>query len=364
MSTFALMAGGTGGHLFPAMALAQELRRRGHDIHLVTDERVTRYGADFPATETHVVPAATPSIRHPVKFAKAGITILGGVAKAMGIMRRIEPDAVVGFGGYPCFPPFLAASLMGIPGVLHEQNAVLGRANRALARFADVLAMSFTQTAHTEKFRLNKVLTGNPVRDRVVRAADAAYPALTEGATIQLLVFGGSQGARVFSDLVPAAIALLEEPLRRRLNVVQQCREEDLERVTEAYRAARVNVELATFFDDLPERIANAHLVLGRAGASTVAALGVLGRPAILVPLPGSLDQDQRANALVMEGAGGAWLADQATLSPQSLATQLHDLLNAPDTLIAAAQAARAVGVADAVTRLADLVEQTAKGPK
>ena len=156
---------------------------------------------------------------------------------------------------------------MGIPGVLHEQNAVLGRANRALARFADVLAMSFTQTAHTEKFRLNKVLTGNPVRDRVVRAADAAYPVLTEGTTIQLLVFGGSQGARVFSDLVPAAIALLEEPLRRRLNVVQQCREEDLERVTEAYRAARVNVELATFFDDLPERIANAHLVLGRAGA-------------------------------------------------------------------------------------------------
>lgn len=362
MSTFALMAGGTGGHLFPAMALAQELRRRGHEIHLVTDERVTSYGADFPATATHVVPAATPSIRNPIKFLRAGFTILGGVGSAMRVLKRIEPDAVVGFGGYPCFPPFLAASLLRIPGVLHEQNAVMGRANRALARFASVLAMSFAETNHADGFKLKKVLTGNPVRDRVRAVAGTPYPALVENGSVDLLVFGGSQGAKVFSDLVPEAIALLDEPLRRRLNVVQQCREEDLERVTDAYRTARVNVELATFFSDLPERIAKSHLVIGRAGASTVAELGVLGRPAILVPLPGSLDQDQRANAMVMERAGGAWLADQATLSPQSLASQLHELLNAPDRLTAAADAARKVGVADAVERLADLVEQTAKG--
>lgn len=362
MSTFALMAGGTGGHLFPAMALAQELRRRGHDIHLVTDERVTHYGAEFPATAVHVVPAATPSIRHPVKFVKAAFVILGGLGKARAVLRKINPDAVVGFGGYPCFPPFLAASLLGMTGVLHEQNAVLGRANRALARFAKVLAMSFAETAHAERFGLKKVLVGNPVRDRVRAVAGTDYPALTGEGPINLLVFGGSQGARAFSDIVPAAIALLDDKLRRRLSVTQQCREEDLERVAEVYRAARVNVELAAFFTDLPERIAASHLVIGRAGASTVAELGVLGRPAILVPLPGSLDQDQRANALVMERAGGAWVADQATLSPQSLATELEALFQSPDRLAAAAAAAKAAGVPDAVERLADLVEQTAKG--
>ena len=364
MSTFALMAGGTGGHLFPAMALAQELRRRGHEIHLVTEERVTHYGAEFPATAIHVVPAATPSIRNPVKFAKAAWVILGGVGKARKVLGEIRPDAVVGFGGYPCFPPFLAAATMGIPGILHEQNAVLGRANRALARFAKVLAMSFAETAHAEKFRLEKVLVGNPVRDRVRAVAGTGYPALSADGAVNLLVFGGSQGARAFSDIVPAAIALLDETLRRRLNVTQQCREEDLDRVAEIYRAARVNVELASFFTDLPERIAANHLVIGRAGASTVAELGVLGRPAILVPLPGSLDQDQRANAFVMERAGGAWVAEQATLSPQSLATELADLILAPDRLAAAAAAALTVGVPDAVERLADLVEQTAKGPK
>ncbi|HWJ87910.1 MAG TPA: undecaprenyldiphospho-muramoylpentapeptide beta-N-acetylglucosaminyltransferase [Pelagibacterium sp.] len=362
MSTFALMAGGTGGHLFPAMALAEELRRRGHDIHLLTDERVTGYGAEFPATAVHVIPAATPSIRNPVRFAKAGFTILGGVSTAMGVLRRIRPDAVVGFGGYPCFPPFLAAALLRIPGILHEQNAVMGRANRALARFARVLALSFPQTAYADRFRLEKVVTGNPVRDRVREVAGAPYPALEPDGPINILVFGGSQGAKAFSDIVPAAMALLDEPLRRRINITQQCRQEDLDRVADAYRGARINVELAAFFADLPERIAKSHLVIGRAGASTVAELGVLGRPAILVPLPGSLDQDQKANALVMEKAGGAWVADQATLSPQSLATQLHELLNAPDRLARAADAARSAGIANAVERLADLVERTAKG--
>lgn len=362
MSKFALMAGGTGGHLFPALALAQELNRRGHEIHLVTDKRVTRYGGAFPAREIHVVPAATPSIHNPVKFVKAGMTIMGGISRAWGILRRMDPDAVVGFGGYPCFPPFLAASLLGVPGVLHEQNAVLGRANRALARFADTLAMSFAETEHAQRYRLKKVVTGNPVRDRVIAAADTPYAPIDPRGEARLLVFGGSQGARVFSDLVPEAIALIDEPLRRRLVVTQQAREEDLERVTDRYRSARVNVELAAFFEDLPERIARSHLVIGRAGASTVAELTVIGRPAILVPLPGSLDQDQRANALFVEKAGGAWLADQATLSPQSLATQLHDLLSAPERLATAAQSAKAIGMPDAVSRLADLAEQAAKG--
>lgn len=362
MSTIALMAGGTGGHLFPALALAQELGRRGHEVHLITDERVTHYGQDFPARAVHVVPAATPSIRNPIKFIKAGTVIVAGIGNAWRVLRRIEPEVVVGFGGYPCFPPFMAAALMGIPGILHEQNAVLGRANRALARFADTLAMSFETTRYADKFRLKKVVTGNPVRDRVRTVAGAPYPPLGPDDPVNILIFGGSQGARAFADILPPAIAALDPETRKRIAVTQQCRQEDLERVTEAYRSARVNVELAAFFEDLPERIARSHLVIGRSGASTVAELTVLGRPAILVPLPGSLDQDQRANATVLEDAGGGWLADQATLSPQSLATRIHDLVNDPETLRKAAMAAGSIGKPDAVERLAGLVEETIKG--
>ncbi|MCB1518518.1 MAG: undecaprenyldiphospho-muramoylpentapeptide beta-N-acetylglucosaminyltransferase [Hyphomicrobiaceae bacterium] len=361
MATFVLMAGGTGGHLFPAMALAQEFGRRGHVVHLATDERVRSYGKDFPAKKVHIIPAATPSLSNPIKFVGASFTILKGIGVAWGALRDIDPDAVVAFGGYPCFPPFLAASLMGIPGVLHEQNAVLGRANRALARFANALALHFDKTLHAEKFSGLREVTGNPVRDRVIAASGRTYPDLSDEGPIELLVFGGSQGARALSDLVPPAIAPLPEILRRRVRVTQQCREEDLERVTAIYRDAHVNVQLATFFDDLPERMAGSHLVISRSGASTVAELGVIGRPAILIPLPGSLDQDQRANATLFEQGGGGWLADQANLSPQSLASRLVELLAEPKTLINAADHAAQMGFPDAVKRLADLVERVAE---
>ncbi len=360
MKKFVLMAGGTGGHLFPAMALAQELIRRGHSIELMTDHRVENYGANFPAREIHIVPAATPSLKHPIKFITAVFKILGGIGLAFGRLGQIKPDAVIGFGGYPTFPPFLAANLRGIPGILHEQNAVLGRANRALARFADVLALSFGQTLHADGLRLETLVTGNPVRDRVRAVAGTPYPELGENGPIRLVVFGGSQGARVFSDLVPAAVALVPEAIRARLQIVQQCRAEDLDRVAEAYRLARVNVELAAFFDDLPERMANAHLVVGRSGASTIAELCVLGRPAIMVPLPGSIDGDQKNNALVVEAAGGGWIADQATLSPQSLGTRLTALLTDPQALPRAAEAARSLGQPRAVEKLADLAERLA----
>jgi len=360
MSTFVLMAGGTGGHLFPAMALAEELNRRGHEVHLATDERVGAYGGDFPAAQTHIVPAATPSLRNPLKFIKAGFVILGGILSAMRMLRAVRPDAVVAFGGYPSFPPFMAASLLGLPGILHEQNAVLGRANRALARFADVLALHFEDTRHADRFSLEKAVTGNPVRDRVKQAAEAAYPALDADGPVELLVFGGSQGARAFADLVPPAIAGLPETLRSRVRVTQQCRHEDLDRVTAAYAEAKVSVDLAAFFEDLPARMSRAHLVIGRSGASTVAELAVIGRPAILVPLPGSLDQDQRANATVFEAAGGGWMIDQADLTPDQLGTRLAGLLDAPETLKAAANRARAVGYPDAVARLADLAERQA----
>ncbi|WDR05329.1 undecaprenyldiphospho-muramoylpentapeptide beta-N-acetylglucosaminyltransferase [Devosia rhodophyticola] len=360
MSTFVLMAGGTGGHLFPAMALAQELRRRGHVVDLMTDHRVESYGADFPARRIHIVPAATPSLKNPIKFVGAGFKILGGIGVAIRKLREIKPDAVVGFGGYPTFPPFVAASLLGIPGVLHEQNAVLGRANRALGRFANRLALSFEKTAHANALRLEKVVTGNPVRDQVRAISNTPYPTPTDEGPLRLVVFGGSQGARVFSDIVPPAVTHLPENLRHRLQIVQQCRAEDLDRVAEIYRQARVNVELAAFFDNLPERIANAHLAVARSGASTIAELCVLGRPAIMVPLPGAIDADQKNNALVMETAGGGWIAEQASLSPLSLAIRLKNLLDDPATLLAAAKAAHSIGQPLAVEKLADLAIEMA----
>ena len=360
MKTFVLMAGGTGGHLFPAMALAQELIRRGHAVELMTDHRVESYGADFPARKIHIVPAATPSGANPLKMAKAALTILRGIADAHGKLGKVRPDAVVGFGGYPTFPPFIAASLRGIPGVLHEQNAVMGRANRALARFADRLALSFAKTRFADQRALEKVVTGNPVRDRVRAVAGAPYPALDETGPIRLVVFGGSQGARAISEIVPAAIALLPEHLRNRLQIVQQARAEDIDKVTKSYRQSRTNVQLASFFSDLPEQIAASHLVIGRSGASTIAELTVIGRPAILIPLPGSIDADQKNNALVMEEGGGGWVAEQATLSPQSLATRLEELFANPATLKRAAEAAHKLGQPQAVERLADLAEMLA----
>jgi UDP-N-acetylglucosamine--N-acetylmuramyl-(pentapeptide) pyrophosphoryl-undecaprenol N-acetylglucosamine transferase len=364
MSNFMLMAGGTGGHLFPAMALAQELRRRGHMIQLMTDHRVGSYGEGFPAREIHVVPSATPSVRNPLKFAGAAFTILGGIGVAWSKLGAIRPDAVVGFGGYPIFPPFLAARMSGIPGLLHEQNAVMGRANRALGRFATRLALSFERTQYADAFAGKTMLTGNPVRDRVRSVAGTPYPALSADHPISVVVVGGSQGARIFSDAVPPAIAALPEPIRQRLRLVQQVRPEDLDRVTEAYRQAHVSVELATFFNDLPERMAAAHLVITRAGASTVAELTVLGRPAILVPLPGSIDADQKNNALVMERAGAGWIMEQATVSPPSLATRLGALLGDPVTLTAAAAAAKSLGQPNAVEKLADLAEGLVRGKR
>ncbi len=364
MSIFVLMAGGTGGHLFPAMALAQELQRRGHVIDLMTDHRATSYGDQFPARDVHIVPSATPSVRNPLKFAGASLKIAGGVAVASGMLGRIRPDAVVGFGGYPVFPPFLAARIMRIPGILHEQNAVMGRANRALARFASRIALSFAQTQYADAFADKSVLTGNPIRDRVTIVASAHYPPLDATGTIRLVVFGGSQGARAFADFVPPAIAELPEGLRRRLQIVQQCRPEDLDRVTEAYRKAQVNVELQPFFTDLPERMAAAHLVIARSGASTVAELTVLGRPAILVPLPGSIDGDQKNNALVIDRAGGGWIVEQATISPPSLANRLASLFGDPAALRSAAAAAKSLGQPLAVGKLADLVEEVARRGK
>jgi UDP-N-acetylglucosamine--N-acetylmuramyl-(pentapeptide) pyrophosphoryl-undecaprenol N-acetylglucosamine transferase len=354
-----LAAGGTGGHLFPALALAQELKRRGIAVDLVTDMRADRYDAGFPARAIHRVPSASPTGKSPLALARALWSLGRGVAASLRLMRRARPSAVVGFGGYPCFPPLVAARLLGVPTALHEQNAVLGRANRSLARYVTAIATSFEHTKLLDaRTRRKARVTGNPVRDLVVDWSSQAYQPPHPGGPYALLVFGGSQGARFFADALPETIALVPERVRSRLVLVQQCREEDMGRVKESYWRSGVKAELATFFPNLPEQMAKAHLVVGRAGASTVAELTVMGRPAILVPLPHAIDNDQLQNALRLADAGAGWCLEQKNYSPEFLSEALTDLFTSPDRLAHAAAAAKALGRPQAVTHLADLVEE------
>ncbi len=358
-STVMLAAGGTAGHLFPAFALAQELARRSIAVELVTDMRGDKFGADFPARAIHQVPAATLKGRSPGAMAKTGLTLTRGVAAAFQLLGKVKPQAVIGFGGYPTFPPLMAARLRRIPTALHEQNAVLGRANAMLAKRVNAIATSFESVKGIDAALQKKVrFTGNPVRDAVIDWSQRAYSTPDAMGPLALLVFGGSQGARYFSEAVPPALERLPETLRRRLFIVQQCREEDLAKVEATYTAAGIRAKLATFFANLPEEMARAQLVVGRAGASTVAELTVMGRPSILVPLPHAIDNDQLANALRLDQAGGALCMEQKDLTPESLAEALARLLTNPAGLAAAASNAKALGRPDAVLRLADLVEE------
>jgi UDP-N-acetylglucosamine--N-acetylmuramyl-(pentapeptide) pyrophosphoryl-undecaprenol N-acetylglucosamine transferase len=277
------------------------------------------------------------------------------------VIRALKPDVVAGFGGYPTFPPMFAARLTGTPSILHEANGVMGRANRLLARGVTAIATSVPMDDLPPELAGKLVETGNPVREAVLNASEIFYtPPGLEG-PFRLLVFGGSQGARFFSDVLPPAVEKLSPDTRARLRIVQQCRPEDMERVQAAYDALGVAAECAPFFQDMPQRIAQAQLVICRSGASSVSELSVLGRPAILVPLPGAIDQDQAANAKVLEKAGGAWPIPQADLHPQRLASELERFMNAPEMLVEAARKARGVARPDAVRRLADLVEDIAQ---
>jgi UDP-N-acetylglucosamine--N-acetylmuramyl-(pentapeptide) pyrophosphoryl-undecaprenol N-acetylglucosamine transferase len=360
--TILISAGGTGGHLFPAESLAAELGRRGWTVDLATDERADKYGRAFPARDIHIIASQTIRGRSPVALAKTALALGRGILQAFRLIRRIRPAAVVGFGGYPTFPPLMAASLARVPAILHEQNAVMGRANVRLSERVKAIATSFPDVRMPEAARAKVIMTGNPVRSMVLKAAQIAYVPPEPDGTFKLLVFGGSQGARVFADLVPPAIAFLPGAYRRRLTLVQQVRAEDMTRLTEALVASGIAFDIAPFFVDLPERIALSHLVVCRSGASTVTELSVIGRPSILVPLPGALDQDQAANARVLERAGGAWPFAQKDLTPEILAVELARLMDDPASLTHAAEAARSCGRPDAVARLADVVEDVAGG--
>ncbi len=351
-------AGGTGGHLFPAEALALALSKRGVTVDLVTDERATRYG-DFTGRTTHIVPSATLAGPNPFHLAAALIKLCRGAAISMRLMKRMRPAAVVGFGGYPTLPPLFAATMRKIPAVIHEANGVLGRANRLLGHRVRAIATGFSGLlAHDPQLGPKVTHTGNPIRLAVVEAAKTPYP--DASGSLRILVFGGSQGARVMADVVPAAIELVPMALRARLSVTQQARDEDMARVRSAYERFGLAVEIEPFFRDLPARIAASHLVISRSGASTVAELAAIGRPAILVPLPHALDQDQRANAAMLERAGGAILMDQVRFTPGNVAAEIARLAAAPGTLAEMAAAAKAQGVLDAADRLADLVMRVA----
>jgi len=353
-----LAAGGTGGHLFPAAALANALVERGAEVELATDSRALKFGADFPARAVHAFPAATTTEAGALAKARASVTLGAGLAAAAVKLSRIRPRAVVGFGGYPTVPPLLAAWLLRIPTVLHEQNAVMGRANRFLSPRVSVVACGFPGLRGVDPSKTR--LTGNPVRPSVISAAAIPYPEHV-GRRLNLLVTGGSQGARVMADIVPAAIELMNPDERQWIRLTQQARGEDSARVAAACARMAFPVEIAEFFPDLPARMAGAHLIIGRAGASTVSELAVIGRASVLVPFPHALDQDQAANAAALARAGGATMVPQAEFTPEHLAAILRDALAAPAKLEAAAMAAKSIGVPDAAERLADLVLEVAQ---
>lgn len=354
-----LAAGGTGGHLFPAQALAEELARRGIAVDLATDMRGDRYGTGFPARAVHRLPSATLGSKSPLAMARTAMLLSRGLIASFKLLGELKPKVVVGFGGYPTFPPLKAAQLRGIPTLLHEQNAVLGRANRMLAKGVTGIATSFAATKYLlPDLAVKARLTGNPVRTAVIEASRRPYWKPQSNGRLALLVFGGSQGARFFSEAVPPALALLPMEMRHRLEVVQQARAEDAETVSAAYRASGITAEVSHFFADLPERMAKAQLVVARSGASTVAELTVIGRPSILVPLPHALDNDQLQNASRLAESGAAWCIEQKDLSPQRLAQDIGRLLGDPEALAAAADGAKKLGRPDAVGRLADLTEE------
>jgi UDP-N-acetylglucosamine--N-acetylmuramyl-(pentapeptide) pyrophosphoryl-undecaprenol N-acetylglucosamine transferase len=363
-----IAAGGTGGHFYPAEALAAVLVRRGHWVVLMTDARaVIPRGSVFDARNQYVLPGAGIAGRGAARAGKAVFALAAGVAKARGILARIRPAVVVAFGGYPAVPPVLASRLVRCrPSViLHEQNAVLGRANRFLARHARMLALSFADTTRVPD-KVRRLVTGNPVRPAVAALSEAPYEpppgpkhdGSILGGSIRVLVLGGSLGARVFSEIVPSAIARLPDSIRARLMVTQQCRAEDVDRVRATYAEQGISAELATFFPDVADRLHVAHLVIARAGASTVAELAIAGRPSILVPLPGAIDNHQSANAKALADAGGAWVMPQPGFTVDALTERLTGLLSDSAALAQAAMRARLVARVGAADALADLVEQ------
>lgn len=360
--TIVLAAGGSGGHIYPARALAEVLIGRGYKVVLITDRRGAAFDDALPQVEVYRVQAGAPSGRGFWGKIDGVGRILRGLFEARKILMALRPAAVVGFGGYASVPTIMAATRQGLVTLLHEQNAVLGRANRMLAPRVGKIATAFPSIrAVSAQDSAKLARTGNPIRAEIAALADQPYDTPVPGGPLNLLVFGGSQGARALSLLVPAAVAALAPERRRRLVIAQQCRPEDLEEVRTAYARIGQQVELAAYFTDMGARLARAQLAITRAGASTIAELAGAGRPAILIPYPYATDDHQRANAEALAGAGGAWVMIEAETTPDDLAAAIARLMDDPQALATAAAAARTFGIVDAADRLADLVEECAR---
>jgi UDP-N-acetylglucosamine--N-acetylmuramyl-(pentapeptide) pyrophosphoryl-undecaprenol N-acetylglucosamine transferase len=357
-----LAAGGTGGHMVPAHALAAELKSRGHGVMLVTDDRGARIPALFEGIPTHILPAGRLG-GGLFGYLKAARSVLSGRRQARALFREYKPDAVVGFGGYPAFPALLAASAEKIPTIIHEQNAVLGRVNRMVAGDAAAIATAYPDVDRLKRAHGPKVeLVGNPVREEVARLGTMPFPEFDDTSPFRILITGGSQGATVLGQVVPDALGMLPAKLRHRLQVVQQCRADDIEEVRGRYAALNIPAELLTYIEDMPDRLGDAHLVIARAGASTIAELTAAGRPAILVPLPSATDDHQTANAREMAKAGGARMIPQDDFTSDILAAQIEAIAGDAQALANAAERALSVGRPHATRDLADLVERIAGG--
>ena len=354
---YVLAAGGTGGHLIPAFALASELEARGHHVALITDDRGNRLPGKPHTLVSHVLPAGRFG-KNPLTWPKAAGAVFEGKRMALRLFESFRPSAVIGFGGYPALPALWAATSAGVPSVIHEQNAVLGRVNRLLAGRVDAIATSYREVARLAPKHAPKVqLVGNPVRAEVLALRDQPFPAFSQDGLLRVLVTGGSQGASVLSAVVPDGLAMLPPALRSRLQVTQQCRAEDIEAVRARYAGHEIPAELGTYFEDMASRLADSHLFIGRAGASTIAELTAVGRPAILVPLPIATDDHQAANTREVCALGGARMIRQDRFTPVELAKQIQAIAMNPETLATAAHAAWNCGHPNAASDLADLVE-------
>ncbi len=354
-----LAAGGTGGHMVPAHALSLELKRRNFEVSLITDARGTAYPALFDDVPKHIIPAATLSAGKPLTWFSGYRTLMDGRGRAERLLAQYKPAAVIGFGGYPSLPAVWAAQRLKIPNAVHEQNAVLGRTNRWLAKHADIIALSAEETRGiSDKLTDRTKITGNPVRDEIIELRDEPYPELTEDSIFRVLILGGSQGAKILSDVVPSALSMLPTSLKRRLQVTQQCRADDIASVRQLYAQEAMSADLFTYIEDMASHLRFAHLVIARAGASTVAELTTAGRPAIFVPLPSATDNHQMYNTREMVKAGGARMILQSEFSASELAKQIQKMALTPDGLTNAAACARKVGKPDAAVHLADALEQ------
>lgn len=354
-----LAAGGTGGHVFPAEALAFELLGRGYRLGLVTDKRGKAYGGSLGDLETHHIQAGGIAGKSIPARIKSVLALGIGTWQAWRLLKHLKPDAVVGFGGYASVPTMLAATFANIPTIIHEQNALLGRANRLLAGRVNAIATSFSDTQGFGTVNMDKVqLTGMPVRALIAEKSDVPYPDAEGESPLGLLILGGSQGATVLSEIIPAALDKLPDALKSRLNVTQQCRQEDLDTVKSAYQKSGIRAHLDVFIDDVPDRMASAHLMISRAGASSVSEALAVGRPSILVPYPFAADDHQTYNARAVDAAGAGWIMPQETFTADALAARLDSLLGLPAVLEKSARCAAKLGSTDAARQLADMVEK------